>query len=106
VKTPPVSKFAFKFNLYRYSKALVQAQKNAESRRDSVVAILGRVPMGPNELRSLNMAGEKVEWETRREQRGRDPTRKMNLTKSRFYDVQSAPSLFVLLKARSLALTM
>lgn len=36
-------------------KALVQAEKNATSRRESVTAILGRVPMGPKELRSLNM---------------------------------------------------
>ena len=35
--------------------ALAQADKNATSRRDSVVAILGRVPMQAKELRALNM---------------------------------------------------
>ena len=37
------------------ANAIAQVEKNATSRRDSVVAILGRVPMGPKELRSLNM---------------------------------------------------
>ena len=35
--------------------AIAQETKNATSRRDSVVAILGRVPMGEKELRTLNM---------------------------------------------------
>jgi hypothetical protein len=34
--------------------AVLQATKNAESRRTSVVAILGRAPMGEKELRTLN----------------------------------------------------
>ena len=37
------------------ANAIAQVEKNATSRKDSVVAILGRVPMGPKELRSLNM---------------------------------------------------
>lgn len=39
------------------AKALAQEEKNATSRRNSVTAILGRAPMGPRELRSLNMVG-------------------------------------------------
>lgn len=37
--------------------ALAQARKNATSRRESVTAILGRAPMGPKEMRSLNLGG-------------------------------------------------
>uniref|UniRef100_A0A7S0X9U3 Uncharacterized protein n=1 Tax=Mantoniella antarctica TaxID=81844 RepID=A0A7S0X9U3_9CHLO len=36
-------------------QVIVQAEKNAKSRRDSVTAIIGRVPLGPREMRSLNM---------------------------------------------------
>ena len=37
------------------ANAVAQLEKNAVSRRDSVVALLGRVPMGEKELRTLNM---------------------------------------------------
>jgi hypothetical protein len=37
------------------ANAVAQLEKNHVSRRDSVVALLGRVPMGEKELRTLNM---------------------------------------------------